>query len=187
MADYSPSDSVATPIPGAAGPASQSDLIQQYMNEMVQQLSSPSQYTAASIAQQNPSLDPMFLSFLRGRGASDAQARAQMDRQNATIEAQLNAQRPVWEEQTQSALKNIGYGAAGRGMYNSSERLDTQAKAQSDINRQKSMYEQGIKNQEMNNADAYQANLANLQMQQGTQELAARQRLAQAATQQGMQ
>lgn len=104
---------------------------------------------------------------------------ANVNRDKANLESQIQAQRPVWADTLAQGLKQIGNTNEENGVYNSGQRLNQQDQYQVGQSRAQANYENGVRNQEANLvANAQQQLTANAQ-QNAEQQLAAQQRVAQ--------
>jgi hypothetical protein len=116
---------------------------------------------------------------MRSAGFNDAQINANSARQKSQLQAQLEAQRPVWAQTLQQGLSGVLNNAAGRGTVRSSNRLQGQNQVQQNVNKAQAAYEGNIANQ-LGNIDAQtQASLLDLQRQRAEQQLAAQQNVYQ--------
>lgn len=159
------SDSVGTQQPGV--PAS------------VPSVAPASAPTAPSWGSSDPTQSPQYLSFLRSAGFSDAQINANSAKQKTQLQAQLEAQRPIWAQTLQQGLSGVLNNSAGRGTVRSSNRLQGQNQVQQNVSRAQAGYEGDIANQ-IGNIDAQtQASLASLQQQRAEQALSAQQQVYQ--------
>lgn len=128
----------------------------------------------------NPYTDLSYNSFLRGMGLQQSQINAQTARQKSYLDQQLADQRPLWADQLQTGLKNISDSAEGRGVFRSGARLKDQNDFQANQSQQQTAYENSIQRQQQELGATAQERLMDIARQRADQELAARQRVAQA-------
>lgn len=130
---------------------------------------------APGIGAADPNQSPAYLAFLRGAGLSEAQARASVARQRAGLQGQLEAQRPIWAQNMEQSLSRVLNNAASRGTVRSGNRLQGQALAQQDVQRQQASFEGNIANQQSGLQDQLQERLLDLARQREEQKLGAQQ------------
>jgi hypothetical protein len=158
-------DSVPTPVPLPNGTIGTADQLKNW----------PVEPQAPTYGNADPNQNPSYLAFLRSMGMNESQVKAQVARQQGALQAQLEAQRPVWAQTLTQGLEGVMNNAAGRGTVRSSNRLMNQALTTQGVNRQQAAYEGNIANQQQSLSDQLQSTLLNLQRQKAEQAAQAQQ------------
>lgn len=146
-------DSVPTPVPLPNGTIGTAEDLRNW----------PVAPTAPSFGSADVNQNPAYLAFLRGAGMSESTARAQVMRQRNALQAQLEAQRPVWAQTLTQGLEKVANNASARGVGRSSNRIANQNLVQQDVNRQQAAYEGNIANQQQQLSDQLQSTLLDIQ------------------------
>lgn len=132
---------------------------------------------APSWEQADPNQNLSYLAFLRGAGMSESQARAGAARQKSQLQAQLEAQRPVWAQNLQQGLSRVLNNAAARGTVRGSNRIQGQNLVQQAIDRQRAAAESQTANQIGDIDLGLQSTLASLANQRAEAALNAQQQV----------
>lgn len=135
--------------------------------------------TLTTYANANPNTDLNYNAFLRGYGMDSAQAQAQAARSSAQLNAQYQAQQPIFEQQLQDGLTDSLEGQANRGNARSSARLLSQDKVQSSVANQQAAFAAGINDKQANVSASLQDSLMSLGRQKSEAEQQARINVAQ--------
>lgn len=135
-------------------------------------------YTAPQLSSFDPNQDPVYLSYLRSLGLNENQQKDQIARQTQYLNDSLSAQRPVWADQRANAIAGIQNSAAGRGVFNSSQRGSLENKANTAVNRSIAGAERSNAYQIGNLQNSYKNNLAQNALGRQNQAIASQQRQA---------
>jgi len=84
--------------------------------------------------------DPVYLNYLRSMGVEESAIQNVANQRVSSLTRQMARQLPVYAQNRQDAVQNVGNSWEDRGMYRSGQRIVKQADAGREVDRQRDEY-----------------------------------------------
>ena len=112
----------------------------------------PTSAAAPSVAQPAPaansaSADPAYLAYLRGAGVEEAELQNVLGTRVGALTRQLGRELPAYADKRERAVEGAGNAAESRGFFRSGARMQDQARAGIDVDRERMNFEASIRDE----------------------------------------